>query len=75
MSGHSKWSTIKRQKARLTPNADSSSRNWRGKSRSPRGKGCRIPTPTRACASRLIGRERPICRKTISSGRSSGRPG
>ena len=43
MSGHSKWATIKRKKARQTPSVVSSSRGWRARSPWRRAKAAAIP--------------------------------
>ena len=61
MSGHSKWSTIKRRRASRTPSAARSSPRSPGRSASPRARAAATPTPTTDCASRSRRRARSTC--------------
>ena len=70
MSGHSKWSTIKRQKGRPTQSADNSSPKLAEKSRSRPGKDSLILMQTHGCDWRLTGRA-ATCRRTTSNERFS----
>ena len=63
MSGHSKWSTIKRAKGATDAKRGQFSPSLRAKLPSQRGQVCPIPKPTAACAWPSNGPDPRTCRK------------